>query len=202
MSETLKRIEELKQTALDEKAALDERITQTRQRIAELTQRGTRPFEEAWPEWLNSFNDLADRGRKRLENNLTEFARPHDMLPDAGHVRPPPHAHRPFEDDDAAAVLAYLNRDNIIDQAKLLLQAKCSDPSVPPREQRLIEVRELQSKLEALIQERDDVQDELAKLFRVDPSQRTKTAIRKAERSAPIDAMNENIARRNEWLND
>lgn len=207
MSSTLDKIRQLRQDALDAKAEIEQRISQTRNRINEICRSGILPFEEAWPAYQEAFDSYAEQGRRQLEKSLDEFTRPrHENPATLASFKAPPNAAEPFRVQqhpngrmsDPGPLMAWLNRDAILDAAKAHIKAVCSDSNIPPAEEREAEIERLASEFRALEEEHADIEDELSELFASEqPSPRKQAAERKAEEQRGLDILNGPIEERN-----
>jgi len=202
MRSAIERVEQAREAAFEVRAELDRKIEATRNRINELCHRGTVGFDEAFPAWLESFESYADEGARKLELSLEEFARPNHVNPENGAIRPRGNAGDAFKSrrygsgafHDTGAVLAHINRDAIIEQARGWFEHKCSESNVPPASERQTELERLAEELRGLEAQRDDIQDQLSELFKVDPSERTRQAEREARRDEHIGLLNKAAA--------
>lgn len=207
MSSTLDRIRQLRQDALDAKAGIEQRITQTRNRINEVCRSGILPFDEAWSAYEEAFDSYAEQGRRQLEQSMDQFTRPRHENPTVlASFRGPPNVAEPFrvyqhpsgKIDDPGPLVAWLNRDAILKAAKAHIKVICAESNIPPAEEREAEIERLVSEFRALEEERDDIEDELSELFANEqPSQRTQEQERKAEAQRGLDILNEPIDERN-----
>jgi len=202
MQTAIERIESARAEAFEVRAELDRKIEATRNRINELCRRGTVGFDEAFPAWLESFEAYADEGARELEQSLEEFARPNHVNPENGAIRSRGNADAAFKVrrygsgafHDTGAVLAHVNRKAIIDQARNWFKQNCAEPNVPPASERQAELERLAGELRGLEEQRDDIQDQLSELFKVDPSERTRQAEREARRDEHIRLLNKAAA--------
>lgn len=198
MTSSLEKIRQAREDAHRAKAELEERIIETRNEIRRITKSGTLPFDEAWPAWRESFERYADGGRETLERSLAEYARPNAPNPATGSITPRSPAARPFQTfvrgngqlDDPGPVMAHIHRDQIIEHARTWFENTCSGDTVPPESERQAEAARLVERLRALEQERDDIADELASLFKSEPSERTQQAQHEQARRAHVDMLN------------
>ena len=195
MSKALDTIHRLREEALKAKDEIEQRITETKNRIQQLCRSGTLEFDEAWPAWLADFERYADEGKQQLHVNLEGFAKPNDAHPITGHTSTlRSHAGHPFENGsrlDTGAVHAHINRKGIIQEARAWFESKCAEADVPMQEERHAELERLAEEVRKLESERDDLQDELSKLFRMAPSDRTKRAVVEQENQRYMDMVNQ-----------
>jgi len=202
MPSAIERVQQAREAAFEVRAELDRKIEETRNRINKLCNRGTVGFDEAFPAWLESFEAYAAEGARELERNLEEFARPNHIHPSRGSISPRGHAGDAFKVrkygsgamHDTGAVLAHINREAIIKQARVWFEHKCSESNVPPASERQTELDRLAVELRGLEAQRDDIQDQLSELFKVEPSERTRQAEREARRDEHIGLLNKAAA--------
>jgi len=204
---TIDRIRQLRQDALDAKAEIHNRINETRNRIAEICRSGTIPFDEAWPAYKAALERYAEEGRQMLERNALEFTKPNHDNPASHGSRPPgPKASEPFHVrqfpngriHDIGPLVAWLNRDAILDEAERTIKAACAESNVPPADEREAEIERLAAEFQALEDELADVEDELSELFGGEPSERTKSERQQREQEQALEVINRPIRERNE----
>ena len=178
MSELLEAVQKAREQAFSAKSEIEQRIADTKQRIHQMCRSGTLPFDEAFPAWLSAFEHYADEGAQSLENNLAGYAQPNDPDPITGNTSSlRNHAGEPFRHGsrgDPGAVLAHINRDAIIEQARAWFEERCAGEHLPARDERHVELERLAAELRSLESERDDLEDELARLLGTQPSERTR----------------------------
>ena len=206
MSKSIERIRQLRKDALEEKAAVRERIDETLSMIRQICRQGVIPFDEAWPAYQAAFNAYADGGQRTLEKHFFEWTRPNHPDPTSHNkTAVGPRISEPFMMrqypnglfNDTGPLIAWLNRDAILAEAKAYLSKVCADPNVPPESKRQTEIDRLFKELEALREEEADIQDELSELFETEPSQRTKDRRRQEEEERRLAAINGPIEERN-----
>ncbi len=198
MHEALQPVQAAREAVLEAQRALDERITQTRAKIHELTIRGVLPFDEAYPAWLASFDDYVAKGQRELQLSFEDFATVRDQDPASGRSRMAPYAGDPFRIrefasgglNDNGAQFAALHAEQIREHARAWFEQHCSGETLPAAAERRAEAKRLAEELEALQAERDDLQDELSRLFRVEPSERTKRAQREQTQAHHLEMLN------------
>lgn len=186
-------IRKAREQAFEAKAEIERKITETRNRINEICKRGIRPFDEAWPDWRDRFLQYADDGKRRLEGSFAEYASPNDTNPMTDSFNPRSGIARVFCTDndriDAGEVFAHIHRDAILKQAEAWFKAQT--PTVPHEPERREQLEALAEQLKELEAERDDVQDELARLFGdLKPSERTQSAQRREYEQKYLQAIN------------
>lgn len=196
MSKALDTIQRLREEALNAKADIENRITETKNRIRQMCRSGTVEFDECWSAWLADFERYADEGRQALELTFDDYAKPNDEDPISGHSsRLRNRAEYPFQQAsraDSGAVFAHVNREEIIQEARAWFESKCANANVPLQDERQAELERLAEQVRKLDSERDDLQDELSRLFRMEPSDRTKSARKRAEEQQYLDMINQN----------
>ena len=196
MNTALQAVERARQEALTAQADIENKIGTTRDRIQKICRSGTLPFDEAFAHWLSDFERYANEGKQHLHVNFEGFASPnlpHPITGNTSQLRS--HAGHPFENAsrlDTGAVHAYIHRQEIIKEARQFFEDKCAQSNLPAQHEREAELERLADELRSLESERDDLQDELARLFRVEPSDRTKSARRRAEEQQYLDMINQN----------
>ena len=206
MTNTLDKIRQLRQDAIDAKTQIEQKIASTQARINEVAQHGTVSFDEAFNKWHTQFIAYAEKGRHAFELNLADFARPFHEHPKTGQAPRRDSASDAFairtnasgEVMDCGHVFAHINREAIIEQARAWFENKCAECNVPPAEEREAELEKLAGELKALEEERDEIQDELSELFRMEPSETTKRARKAEHRESTLERFNGPIREKNE----
>ena len=202
MSELLESVRKAREQAFSAKSEIEQRIADTKQRIHQVCRSGTLSFDEAFPAWLSAFEHYADKGAQSLETNLTGYVQPNDPDPITGHTSSlRNHAGEPFRHGsrgDPGAVLAHINRDAIIEQARAWFAERCAGEHLPAPDERQAELERLAEEMRTLQTERDDLEDELARLLGTEPSERKKKQRIHDDNERELEAINGPIREWNE----
>lgn len=195
-SSVIERVQKLREELGEEIAAVDNRMSECRARMGLLERHGTIPGAEATARFERDLEDMARKGKAEFDRMAQGYARSGGNAGVGLSATISTRLLGNGNPNDPGPVLVYLNRDQILADAKKVIGEYCRDEkhqerAVPAEKERRAELRALEQELEQLQKERDELQDELSRSFNFKPSEATQKRERQERKQQVLDALNE-----------
>lgn len=195
-SSVIERVHQLREELGEEIKAVDNRISECRARMGLLERHGLVPEAEALARFERDLEDVARKGESQFEQMAKGYVRSGGNAGAGLSVTVSSRAMGNGNARDPGPILVYLNRDQILADAKKVIGGYCRDGkhqhrAVPAEEERRAELRQLEEELEQLQAERDELQDELSRSFNFKPSEATQKREHAERVQQTLDALNE-----------